>query len=502
MSSALLRFLRPLAWLLLLTAAPLPLPAQAPDDYLTRIPDPKRLGETYVSNPDAVLDAATVQDLNALLAPLDQSGRAHIDVVAVQSIGEAVPKLAATALFNRWKIGDQTKDNGLLMLLVMDQRRVEFETGYGLEADLPDVICYRIQQQYMVPALRAGQTNEAVRQGVAAIIRQLSTGRFAEAGADSVAATYGALDEGGVRMQLVEEGGAEADSGVGAVIAGIGACVAVWLLYIWLWHYTTQDRPYRTPALMALLLPLGLSLALMLLDDAGTGAVLVLLIGYVLPLLYTLWYLRGVRSRLRGEWATLPRHQQYQQLRQAHRGLGFTAWAFPLPLIWYWPGHHQRLQQLREAPYACPHCGQPMHRLGEADEDPYLDAGQQTEERLQSVDYDVWRCEACRHTLKADYQNPDSDATPCPQCHYRTLQHAGRQVVEAATRYSSGWGWERQRCHHCGHETQERYTIAQLPDPSSSSSSSGSSSSYSSSSDSSSSSSGGSSGGGGAGSSW
>jgi uncharacterized protein len=30
------------------------------------------------------------------------------------------------------------------MLLVLDQRRVEFETGYGLEADLPDIICYRI----------------------------------------------------------------------------------------------------------------------------------------------------------------------------------------------------------------------------------------------------------------------------------------------------------------------------------------------------------------------
>ncbi|RSK37309.1 TPM domain-containing protein [Hymenobacter metallilatus] len=124
-------------------------------DYLSRIPDPKTLGETYLSNPDSLLAPATVQDLNATLRALDQSGRAHLDVVAVRSIGEETPKTAATALFNRWKIGDPQKNNGLLLLLVLDQRRVEIETGYGLEADLPDITCFRIQQQYMVPLLRA-----------------------------------------------------------------------------------------------------------------------------------------------------------------------------------------------------------------------------------------------------------------------------------------------------------------------------------------------------------
>ncbi|UOQ72863.1 TPM domain-containing protein [Hymenobacter cellulosilyticus] len=79
-------------------------------------------------------------------------------MVLTRSIGEEVPKTAATTLFNRWKIGDREKNNGLLMLLVDDQHRVEFETGYGLEADVPDVVCFRIQQRYMVPYLREGST--------------------------------------------------------------------------------------------------------------------------------------------------------------------------------------------------------------------------------------------------------------------------------------------------------------------------------------------------------
>ena len=148
-------------------------PAITAENYLTTIPDPKTLGETYVSDPDRVLAPGTAPALNARLDSLDRSGRAHIDIVLVRSLGEAVPKTAATALFNKWKIGSKATNNGLLMLLVLDQRRVEFETGYGLEADLPDIICYRIQQRYMLEPARAGRYDVAVQQGVAAIIKRL-----------------------------------------------------------------------------------------------------------------------------------------------------------------------------------------------------------------------------------------------------------------------------------------------------------------------------------------
>jgi uncharacterized protein len=73
------------------------------ESYLTTIPDPKNLGETYVSDPDGVLAPSTAPALNARLDSLDRSGRAHTDVVLVRSIGEVVPKTAATALSNKYK---------------------------------------------------------------------------------------------------------------------------------------------------------------------------------------------------------------------------------------------------------------------------------------------------------------------------------------------------------------------------------------------------------------
>lgn len=116
---------------------------------------PRTLGHAYVSDPDTVLTAATVTALNQRLDSLARSRRAHIDVVVVRSIGQETPKSAAYQLFNKWKIGDAQLDNGLL-LLVLDQHRVEFETGRGLEGDLPDAICYRIQQCYMMEPARSG----------------------------------------------------------------------------------------------------------------------------------------------------------------------------------------------------------------------------------------------------------------------------------------------------------------------------------------------------------
>ncbi len=411
-------------------------------NYLTAIPDPKALGERYVSDPDALLQPGTADVLNARLDSLDQSGRAHIDVVLVKSIGEQVPKTAATALFNQWKIGDKIKDNGLLLLLVMDQRRIEFETGYGLEADLPDIICYRMQQEYMVPEMRAGRTDAAVLAGVAALIRKL--------GGATPAAVPLTLDQ---RIDsLKRDRSAQLPE--------------------------SRSRPDEEPV-----------------SAPGLGYALLVLL-YLVPLLlahgYFLW--RYARTR-QPEWQALSRHEQYQALAKIHHNLGFTAWLFPLGLAWYWPWHRRRLTLLRDDAYTCPICGQSMRRLDPTAEKPHLEAGQQAEEKMESVDYDVWQCPA-GHLLELAYPNHSTSMQECPACHYQTLQSISHRTVQAATTSAAGWGWETFCCQTCQHEKKEKYTIARI----SSSSSSGSSSSSSSSSRSSSS--GGSSGGGGAGSSW
>lgn len=115
------------------------------------VPDPKRSGGGYVSDPTNIISFEARQTLNQLISQLEGNSTAQMAVAILPSIGQEVPKSFATELFNTWGIGQSGVDNGLLLLVVMDQRRSEIETGYGLEAVLPDVVCYRVLLDELVP---------------------------------------------------------------------------------------------------------------------------------------------------------------------------------------------------------------------------------------------------------------------------------------------------------------------------------------------------------------
>src|SRR6188768_2722830 len=97
------------------------------------IPNVKLINNSYVSNPDAILTDATVGRIDFKLAQLEKETTVQVAVVAVRSIGDADIFNFAQQLFTLWGIGKAKKDNGLLILLVVDQRTVRFHTGYGLE---------------------------------------------------------------------------------------------------------------------------------------------------------------------------------------------------------------------------------------------------------------------------------------------------------------------------------------------------------------------------------
>lgn len=129
----------------------------------------------HVSNPDGILNAADVAQMNVLLQQVEDSLGIEVAVVAIDGIGDNDARMFATDLFNHWKLGKKAKDNGLLILLVTapEQRAVVFETGYGIEGVLPDAICNRLQQNYMVPDLRNNQYSLGMLKGVAAVSKYL-----------------------------------------------------------------------------------------------------------------------------------------------------------------------------------------------------------------------------------------------------------------------------------------------------------------------------------------
>lgn len=144
-------------------------------DEVDEIPNPKSsTSDGFISNPDGILTMSTVEELNYSLAELRDSNGYEVAVVCVNSVGSNVPKDFATELFNYWKLGTTNKNNGLLILFVLDQRNISFETGYGTETVLPDVACKQIQEEYMIPFFKRGDYNGGIIQGVAEVRRRLS----------------------------------------------------------------------------------------------------------------------------------------------------------------------------------------------------------------------------------------------------------------------------------------------------------------------------------------
>lgn len=138
----------------------------------------------YVSDPTSILAPAATDTINAILGRLEKSTGIETAVVMLPSIGENDIFDFSTSLFRKWGIGKKKSDNGLLILFVMDQHKVRFATGYGIEGTMTDAMSKRIQTQYMVPAFKRSDWNKGMVDGVRAAAKVLDGSMEPEAADD------------------------------------------------------------------------------------------------------------------------------------------------------------------------------------------------------------------------------------------------------------------------------------------------------------------------------
>lgn len=138
----------------------------------------------YVSDPTSILSPAATDTINAILGRLEKSTGIETAVVMLPSIGENDIFDFSTSLFRKWGIGKKKSNNGLLILFVMDQHKVRFATGYGIEGTMTDAMSKRIQMQYMVPAFKRSDWNKGMVEGIRATAKVLDGSMEPEA-ADS-----------------------------------------------------------------------------------------------------------------------------------------------------------------------------------------------------------------------------------------------------------------------------------------------------------------------------
>ncbi len=126
----------------------------------------------WVSDQDGYLiRSGALPEINRVLTRLEADTGVEIAVVVLPSIGAESPRKFATSLFETWNIGKKEKDNGILFLHVIDQRRLEIEMGYGLEGILTDSKNKRILDEVVIPQFRSENFSMGIYLGVLALER-------------------------------------------------------------------------------------------------------------------------------------------------------------------------------------------------------------------------------------------------------------------------------------------------------------------------------------------
>ena len=144
--------------------------AQAKEYTLQEIPMVHLQDRTrYVSNPDGILSPAAVATMDSILFALEEKTGIQTLVVAVTGIEGGDCFDFAYRLGKEMGVGQKERNNGLVILLSTDERCIQFATGYGLEGIIPDAICKRIQNRYMVSHLGKGDWNTGMVEGIRAL---------------------------------------------------------------------------------------------------------------------------------------------------------------------------------------------------------------------------------------------------------------------------------------------------------------------------------------------
>jgi len=126
-------------------------------------------------NDDAhLLDAATASSLEQTLKSYEEKTGQQIAVLTIPSLeGEPLEDFSLK-VSRTWKLGRAGKNDGILLLIAKNDRKMRIEVGYGLEGTLPDALCGRIVRDEIVPKFRENDFSGGISAGVNAILSVLA----------------------------------------------------------------------------------------------------------------------------------------------------------------------------------------------------------------------------------------------------------------------------------------------------------------------------------------
>jgi uncharacterized protein len=118
----------------------------------------------------AILAPATVQQLENSLKTFEADQSTQLVVLTIPSLEGEVLEEFSIRVAEQWKIGREGLDNGAILLVARDERKLRIEVGYGLEGTLTDLTSGRIIRNDIVPYFKQGNFDQGIISGVSAMM--------------------------------------------------------------------------------------------------------------------------------------------------------------------------------------------------------------------------------------------------------------------------------------------------------------------------------------------
>ncbi|MFZ2491009.1 MAG: TPM domain-containing protein [Thermoanaerobaculia bacterium] len=130
----------------------------------------------WVTDSGGLLKPGEAEALNAKLAQFEQTSGAQFIIYTLPSLGGDPVEDFTLRAVEKWKVGQKKYDNGLVLFVFAEERKIRVEVGYGLEGSVTDAFSSRVIRDFMQPRFRAGDYGGGLNAAADAIMQKIRTG--------------------------------------------------------------------------------------------------------------------------------------------------------------------------------------------------------------------------------------------------------------------------------------------------------------------------------------
>jgi len=424
----------------------------------------RTINNQYVSDADGNLHPSEIEQLNRILQQTEKETGVQFAIVVVNEISEKWDVMSfGVELFNNWGLGMKDKDNGLLLLIVMNSRDWRFFSGYGVESSLPDALLIRLGKTYIVPAFQENLYGKGLID-VSDKINQILTDKNVEAAARfhmkyepwwdtfqvvlwfawfaiMALALYFMMKKGNKQPKAVAMTSPfksnEDALGMVMLVPDKPSKVKVW----------TGDKAtqFLSVYLMAGIVP-GMASYY---DEVFSNPVGNAFFGFYIYL-FVLSIIVQYRLNRNAKRISPDEPSRFLNLEEANKLMILRIIFFPMAFLPYYFFYKRKLNVLKDGKITCRQCSQDALPLLRNEYSQYLSASEMLEIKLKSRDPRFYKCDG-NHITKIVFEGKLASAfRMCSKCSTLTMAKTGEKTLQSATYSSKGEGQREFTCKNCG----------------------------------------------------